>query len=118
VSPLILNAILNHSLSQPSHIRKRQRSEDYYNEGLLIWLDVNSLIRELSRGRSSLDDFARAFFGVNDGDWGELTYTFEDVVLTLNEVQNNDWVSFFRARVESVSDHAPLDGFVRGGYPG
>jgi len=45
-----------------------------------------------------------------------LTYNFDDVVRTLNEVQANDWAAFLKARVEKVSDHAPLDGFARGGY--
>ncbi len=96
--------------------RTWQRSEDYYNEGALIWLDADSVIRELSHGQHSLDDFARAFFGMGDRDWGQLTYRFEDVVQTLNEVQPNDWAAFFHERVENVSDHAPLAGFTRGGY--
>jgi predicted metalloprotease with PDZ domain len=101
---------------RPKGWRSWQRSEDYYNEGLLIWLDADSLIRELSHGTRSLDDFARAFFGVNDRDWGELTYTFDDIVRTLNQVQTNDWAGFLRARIDEVSDHAPLDGFTRSGY--
>ncbi len=101
---------------RPKGWRTYQRSEDYYNEGLLIWLEADSLIRELSHGARSLDDFARAFFGVNDRDWGELTYTFDDVVHALNEVQPNDWAGFLHARLDEVSDHAPLAGFTRGGY--
>src|SRR5678816_4908559 len=61
-----------------------QRSEDYYSEGQLIWLDVDTLIREKTGGKKSLDDFARAFFGVKDGNWSELTYTFDDVAKGLN----------------------------------
>jgi predicted metalloprotease with PDZ domain len=101
---------------RPKGWRSWQRSEDYYNEGLLIWLDADSLIRQLSQGAHSLDDFARAFFGVHDRDWGELTYNFDDVVRTLNQVQTYDWAGFLQARVANVSDHAPLDGFTRGGY--
>jgi predicted metalloprotease with PDZ domain len=101
---------------RPKGWRSWQRSEDYYNEGLLIWLDADSLIRELSHGAKSLDDFARAFFGVNDRDWGELTYTFDDIVHTLNQVQPHDWAAFLHARVDEPSQHAPLDGFTRGGY--
>jgi len=93
-----------------------QRSEDYYNEGLLVWLDADSLIRQLSGGRRSLDDFARAFFGVNDRDWGELTYDFDDIARTLNGVQPHDWATFLRDRLEKTSQHAPLDGLTRGGY--
>src|SRR3546814_2173636 len=61
-----------------------QRSEDYYNEGLLIWLEVDGMLRELSRGRKSMDDFAKAFFGGRDGDWGVSPYNFDDVVAALN----------------------------------
>jgi predicted metalloprotease with PDZ domain len=104
------------SQRRPKGWRSWQRSEDYYNEGLLIWLDADSLIRELSHGSRSLDNFARAFFGGKDGDWGEVTYDFDDVVRTLNQVQTNDWNAFLRTRLENVSDHAPLDGFTRGGY--
>ncbi len=101
---------------RPKPWRSWQRSEDYYNEGLLIWLDADSLIRQLSHGDRSLDDFARAFFGVSDGDWGELTYTFDDIVRTLNQVQTNDWAGFLHARLDLVGNRAPLDGITRGGY--
>jgi predicted metalloprotease with PDZ domain len=100
----------------PQGWRSWQRLVDYYREGLLIWLDADSLIREQSHGARSLDDFARAFFGVNDRDWGELTYNFDDVVHALNQVQPNDWTAFLHARLDRVSDHAPLDGLARGGY--
>jgi predicted metalloprotease with PDZ domain len=95
--------------------RSWQRSEDYYTEGELIWLDVDTLIRELSDGKRSLDDFARAFFGVKNGQWVAETYDFDVVVETLNAVQPYDWAAFLRERLES-HDAAPLDGIARGGY--
>ena len=100
----------------PKGWRSWQRSEDYYNEGLLIWLDVDTRLRELSGGQHSLDDFARAFFGMRGGDWGELPYEFADVVRTLNEIQPHDWAAFLHERVDNVRPQAPLDGFTRGGY--
>ena len=100
----------------PEPWRSYQRSEDYYVEGQLIWLDADSIIRERSKGRRSLDDFARAFFGVRDRDWGELTYDFDEVVATLNRVEPYDWAGFLHARVDDVRPHAPLDGLARGGY--
>jgi predicted metalloprotease with PDZ domain len=93
-----------------------QRSEDYYSEGELVWLDADTLIRERSDGKRSLDDFARAFFGVNDGSWTPLTYRFEDVVEALNKVQPYDWASFLRARLIDVAPQPPLDGLARGGW--
>ena len=93
-----------------------QRSEDYYSEGQLIWMDVDTLIREKTGGEKSLDDFAKAFFGMNDGDWGQLTYTRADLMAALNKVQPHDWETFFRKRVDEVALKAPLDGLERGGY--
>ncbi|MBU3078060.1 M61 family metallopeptidase [Sphingomonas quercus] len=93
-----------------------QRSEDYYNEGLLVWMEVDSILRKQSGGAKSIDDFARAFFGINDGDWGVVTYNFDDVAATLNRIQPYDWAGFLRKRVTETSDHAPLQGFVDNGY--
>jgi predicted metalloprotease with PDZ domain len=93
-----------------------QRSEDYYNEGLLIWMEVDSILREQSRGTKSIDDFARAFFQGRDGDYGEVTYTFDDVVRTLNAIQPYDWRTLLDQRVNQVSQRAPLAGFERNGY--
>lgn len=93
-----------------------QRSEDYYNEGLLIWTEADAIIRDGTRGARGMDDFARAFFGINDGDWGEVTYTRDDIVATLNAVYPYDWRSFLDQRVDGTSKNAPLGGFTRSGY--
>src|SRR6185436_16232184 len=60
--------------------------------------------------------FAKAFFGVADGSYVPVTYTFEDVVSTLNAVQPYDWATFLRARLDGHGPHAPLEGVPRGGY--
>jgi len=96
--------------------RDWQRSEDYYGEGLLIWLDADTLIRERSGGKRSLDDFAARFFGVDDGSWSELGYTFTDVVAALNAVEPFDWATFLNDRLTGHGPGAPLDGVTRGGY--
>lgn len=93
-----------------------QRSEDYYSEGQLVWLDADTLIREKTGGKKSLDDFAKAFFGVDNGSYVPHTYTFEDVAKTLNDVVPYDWTGFLKTRIEGLSEHAPLDGLARGGY--
>lgn len=104
------------SQRQPKGWLSWQRDEDYYSEGQLIWLDVDTLIRERTNGRKSLDDFARAFFGVEDGDYTPAPYTFEDVVRTLNGVVPYDWADFLRTRLDGHGPGAPLDGLARGGY--
>lgn len=101
---------------QPKAWVSYQRSEDYYNEGLMVWMEVDSILRKQTGGKASLDDFARAFFGVNDGDWGQLTYTFDDVVKTLNAVAPYDWASFLTARLTEHAKGAPLNGFTDNGY--
>jgi predicted metalloprotease with PDZ domain len=103
------------SARRPAPWRSWQRNEDYYSEGLLVWLDADTLIRERSRGRRSLDDFARAFYGVQDGSWTPLTYTFDDLVAALNAVEPFDWGAFLKARIEATGTE-PLGGIRRGGY--
>jgi len=93
-----------------------QRGFDYYRVGQLIWLDADTLIRERSGGRRSLDDFARDFFGTNDDGGAERTYTFEDVVASLDRVLPYDWTGFLRARLDALGGDLPLDGMTRGGY--
>jgi predicted metalloprotease with PDZ domain len=92
------------------------RGEDYYNEGSLTWLAADMKIRELTGGKKSLDDFARAFFGIRDGDWGQVTYDFDDVVATLNGVAPYDWASFLDTKLRQPGQPAPLEGITAGGY--
>lgn len=89
---------------------------DAYSQGELVWLDIDTLIRERSGGRKSLDDFARGFFGIRDGSLVAAPYTFEDLVAGLNAVLPYDWDTFLRTRVDSVAATADLDGIARGGY--
>lgn len=102
--------------------RDWQRSGgDYYDEATLIWLDADTLIREKSGDTKSLDDFAKAFFGIAttrhaDGSIKPATYAFDDVVRTLNEVQPHDWAKFLRERLDTHNPGAPLDGLARSGW--
>ena len=91
---------------------------DYYRESALIWLDADTLIREATRDRKSLDDFARTFFGVDDGVFTPRGYTFEELVEALNAVHPHDWAGFLRDRLDAVGPdaRAPLDGITRAGW--
>ena len=104
------------SARRPKGWASWQRSEDYYNEGLLIWMEVDAMLRRMSGGKKSIDDFARAFFGIRDGDWGEVTYTFDDVAATLNRIQPYDWAGFLRTRITETGKPAPVAGFEQNGY--
>ena len=92
------------------------RNEDYYTEGALVWLEADQIIRKGTGGKKSLDDFSRAFYGMNDGDWGVLTFEFEDVVQALNSVYPHDWASFLDTRINQPNQPAPLNGIEMGGY--
>lgn len=107
----------------PIFVRRRslpwpnwQRGEDYYIEGVLLWLDADTLIREQTHGAKSLDDVARGFFGTNDGSFVPSTYGFDDVVQALNNVAPHDWAGFLHERLERRGGAAPTDGLARGGY--
>jgi predicted metalloprotease with PDZ domain len=106
--------IINGRRPQAWHSWERQ--EDYYTEGLLIWLDADTLIRQQTKGAKSMNDFARAFFGMEDGNFSEKTYTFDDLVAALNGVMPYDWAKFLHARVDAAGTQAPIDGITRGGY--
>jgi predicted metalloprotease with PDZ domain len=101
---------------KPKPFASQSRGEDYYNEGSLVWLAADMTIRELSKGKKSLDDFARAFFGLRDADWGVLTYDFDEVVRTLNAVQPYDWATFLDAKMRQPGQPAPLTGIEKAGY--
>ena len=93
-----------------------RRRVDYYDEGSLIWLDADVLIRTRSNGKLSLEDFCRRFHGGQDSAPALKTYTFDDVVNTLNEVMPYDWRSFLNARVNAINPHAPIGGITNGGW--
>ncbi|KRG72541.1 peptidase M61 [Stenotrophomonas chelatiphaga] len=80
--------------------RNYQMSEDYYSGGQMLWLEVEGKLRALSGGKRGLDDFAKAFFGMDNGAWDVNPYTFDDVVATLNNVAPADWAGFLRERLD------------------
>ena len=93
-----------------------RRTADYYPEGFLIWLEVDSLIRQKTNGRKSLNDFCHSFYGGQSGPPMVRPYKFEDVVAALNEVAPHDWAKFLRERLDSKSPHAPTGGITNGGW--
>jgi len=92
------------------------RNEEYYTEGALVWLEAEAIMREGTAGKKGMDDFAKAFFGMRNGDWGVITYEFADVVQTLNSVFPYDWARFLKTRIQTPGQPSPLGGIERGGY--
>ena len=77
---------------------------------------MDTTIRELTKGQRSLNDFCRVFLGGADTGPELKTYTFDDVVNTLNQVVAHDWRGFLNARLDSTAPHAPMGGIERGGW--
>jgi len=93
-----------------------RRSVDFYDEGELLWLDVDTAIRQLTHGQRSLDDFTHVFHGAPGGPPQVKPYEFDDVAAALSQVAPNDWKKFLRDRLDSLSPHAPLGGITNGGW--
>jgi predicted metalloprotease with PDZ domain len=94
-----------------------RRSQDYYAEGELIWLDADTTIRQLTHDRKSLNDFCVKFLSVGGNTPPKvLPYNFDEVVADLNAVAPYDWRTFLTERLESHAAHAPLTGIEHGGY--
>ncbi|HJS92053.1 MAG TPA: hypothetical protein VJ738_18945 [Steroidobacteraceae bacterium] len=91
-----------------THWSNWRRQTDFYREGQLLWLAVDMKIRTLSHDRHSIDDFARRFFGADDGSFVTRTYTFSDVVNALAAVQPYDWAGFLRGWLQAVGQQVPL----------
>lgn len=114
VEDTTFDEIMNHR--RPKPFASLARNEDYYTEGALVWLEADQIIRSGTGGRKGLDDFAKAFFGIRDGDWGEVPYGFDDVAATLNAVYAYDWASFLHARFDNAGLAPPLAGIEKAGY--
>jgi predicted metalloprotease with PDZ domain len=93
-----------------------RRSLDYYDEGTLLWLEVDAVIRKETNGAKSLDDFCRAFFAGPPGRPAVKGYTFDDLVAALTAVCPHDWKTHLTRRVALPSADAPLDGLLLGGW--
>jgi predicted metalloprotease with PDZ domain len=100
----------------PSEWTSFRRGTDFYPESVLIWLEADVIIRKQTEGRRSLDDFCRSFLGGPDTAPVIKTYTFDDLVSTLNAVAPFDWRTFFHDRLNSLDPHAPLGGISGAGW--
>jgi predicted metalloprotease with PDZ domain len=94
-----------------------KRGQDYYQEGELLWLDADTLIRKQTNNQKSLDDFLKVFLGLG-GDTGPeiVTYNREELIKDLNAVAPYDWAKFFHDRVDLINPRADVAGIEQGGY--
>jgi predicted metalloprotease with PDZ domain len=93
-----------------------RRSVDYYDEGELDWLWADSIIRQQTGGRKSIDDFCKLFHGAPSTPPIVKTYTFDDVVNALNQIAPYDWRGFWNERLTNHGPGAPLGGIEGTGW--
>jgi len=116
-TPLVDTATENWVLRNPvgdwSYLR---RGQDYYDEGALIWLRADTIIREKTQDRASLDDFLRTFLGQRDTGPIVAPYTREDVEAALQAICPYDWHNFFETKIYHVNSNPPTDGLEAAGW--
>jgi predicted metalloprotease with PDZ domain len=93
-----------------------RRGTDFYQEGELLWLDIDATIRRLTNDQKSMDNFCRIFYGGPGGAPALKTYTFDDIVSTLNNLVPYDWAGFFHQRLDSLSPHTPSKSVENSGW--
>ena len=93
-----------------------RRQEDFYQESALLWLEADTLIRRLSKGRRSLDDFCKLFYGPPSTGPEMVPYGFDEVVKALAAVQPYDWTAFWKERLNRLRPEAPLEGIKASGW--
>jgi predicted metalloprotease with PDZ domain len=106
-------------LYMPGHLvawRDWQRREDYYPEGVLLWLDVDARLRQLSHDKYGLDDFARAFFATHGIVESISTYSIDDICAGLNAIATADWKRFLNQHLLTHNTAEAMAGLTRAGW--
>jgi predicted metalloprotease with PDZ domain len=93
-----------------------RRNVDFYDEGELLWLDVDSTLRRLTSDQKSMNDFCKVFHGGPGGEPALKTYAFQDVVATLNGLAPYDWAGFLRTRLDTTSPNTPVEAIENSGW--
>ncbi|HUA00769.1 MAG TPA: hypothetical protein VMB02_10585 [Candidatus Aquilonibacter sp.] len=93
-----------------------RRGTDFYEEGELLWLDVDATIRRLTNDKKSMNDFCRAFYAGPENEPALKTYTFDDIVAALNDLAPYDWAGFLRTRLDSVAADTPTEALADSGW--
>ncbi|GAB5401848.1 MAG: M61 family metallopeptidase [Aureliella sp.] len=86
-----------------------RRSQDYYMEGMLLWVEIDAILRQVSRGEVTLDDFCHKFFNATSR--LPRPYDRAEVVDTLNSLADYPWDDLIERRVYSTTNDLS-DGYV------
>ena len=100
----------------PSAWGSWRRTVDFYDEDVLNWLWADTIIRQQTHGKKSIDDFCQLFHGAPSGPPMVKPYTFDDVINALNQVAPYDWRGFWTERLTTHNANAPLGGVEGSGW--
>jgi predicted metalloprotease with PDZ domain len=114
--PLIDTAVAEPGVRSGGGWLNWRRGDDYYDEGDLIWLEVATILHREGHGPKSIDDFCHVFHGGKNSGPELKTYTFDELVRTLNGIAPYEWAGFFHERLNSTSPEAPMGGIENGGW--
>ena len=93
----------------------RRTAGDFYTEGELMWLDADTIIRQLTHEKKSLDTYGHVFAGGVSAP-KVVTYHRADIEHYLNEVVPYNWHGFFQKYVYSINPLPPTAEIRRAGY--
>jgi predicted metalloprotease with PDZ domain len=94
----------------------RRSAGDFYTEGELVWLDVDTILRARSHGAKSLDTFLHRFTEPSSTGPMVVTYTRDQVEALLGSVEPYDWHAFFEKTIYHPALHPPTDELARAGW--
>ena len=94
----------------------RRTAGDFYTEGELLWLDVDTIIRAKTHDRKSLDTFLHLYSEPKLTGPITKTYTRAEIEHLLNEVVPYDWHAFFQRHVYEVAKLPPTGEIKRAGW--
>jgi predicted metalloprotease with PDZ domain len=93
-----------------------RRGVDFYQEGEMLWLDVDSTLRRVTNNKKSINDFCRFFHGGSGGEPELKTYTFDDIVSALNGLAPYDWAGYLREQLDAIPAKTPLESVENSGW--
>ena len=94
-----------------------KRGTDYYPEGSLFWLNVDTTIRKLTADKKTLRDFLQLFLQKGGSGVARVEpYSLSEIEADLNQIVPNDWHAFIQTRLYDVQPHVNTEGIEQSGY--
>ncbi|MFQ5606518.1 MAG: hypothetical protein ACE5GA_01120, partial [Candidatus Zixiibacteriota bacterium] len=81
-----------------------RRSQDYYREGAMLWLEIDARLRNMTDGETSIEDFCHDFFTRGDGKAHALPFDLDEIIGVLNRHSDFNWDSLITQRVYKTQE--------------